>query len=75
MAVKVGTLISVECPGSSCPIEEPECSFGLPPFVGKGPAVVEAAELQRELRQWTWQAVVWKLKALQSERAAGEVVG
>lgn len=75
MAVKVGTLISVGCPCSSCPTEEPVCSFGLPPSEGRGLAAVEAAGLQRGPLQWTRQAVVWGLKALQFERAVGEVAG
>lgn len=75
MAVKVGTLISVGCPGSSCPTEEPVCSFGLPPSEGSAPAAVEAAGPERGPLQWTRQAVVGGLKALQVERAVGEVAG
>lgn len=58
MAVKVGTLISVGGPYSSCPTEEPVCSCGLPLFEERGPAAVRAAGLQRDLLQWTQLAVV-----------------
>lgn len=75
MAVKVGTLISVGCPGSSSPTEEPVCSFGRPPSEGRGPAAVEAAGLQRGSLQWTRRAVERESKALQPERAAGEAAG
>lgn len=75
MAVTVGTLISVGCPGSSCPTEELVCSCGRPPSEETGPAAAEAAGLQKGPLQWTLQAVVWGVKALQFERTVGRAAG